>query len=154
MEQLERDAPAKLREWQDAIKSLFSTLAKYLEEQASDGMLSLSQEPLTLHEDLVGQYEVPVLHVKAPSSSVVFTPGGLFIIGAKGRIDMTVQGRGTQSEKYSLLRRLDANSDAVTWLISCPPARAVPNQIVQVGSYEFMPLTKQSFEAAMENILV
>jgi len=151
--QLEQDLPNKLAEWQDAIKQLYHSFRDSLKEYEAAGEIAFLEEPLALHEDLLGGYSVSLLRIKTPGSTIVLTPVGLFVIGAKGRVDMRVHGRGMRSDRYTLLRRLDSPPSEAEWIVSCPPAREARDKVIKLGPYKFMPLSKDTIETALENML-
>ncbi|HUY34618.1 MAG TPA: hypothetical protein VMV69_17875 [Pirellulales bacterium] len=50
----------------------------------------VGRESLTLTEDRIGSYEVPILRLQTPSSRLILEPIARFVMGAEGRVDLAV----------------------------------------------------------------
>jgi hypothetical protein len=82
------DWTAKRDAWTDAVHRLYK---KILEEYLSTVKdVEVQQAEKTITENYIGEYRVPELTLRVGDEQVVFSPIGVNIVGAKGRMD--VQG--------------------------------------------------------------
>jgi hypothetical protein len=83
------DWEAKRDAWIKAVKDLYETIeADYLKAAKSDVEITHPDKVVT--ENYVGEYHIGELVLRVGDEQVVFSPKGVNIVGAQGRID--VQG--------------------------------------------------------------
>ena len=79
------DNPQRLREWRDAIEELIDQITRWCNEL---DWLVERKEGKVLHEDLTGEYSVPVLWIQTPRGRVIVEPVALYLVGVEGRVDI------------------------------------------------------------------
>jgi hypothetical protein len=83
------DWAAKRDAWIKAVKDLYKTIADdYLKAVKADVEITYPEKVVT--EDSIGEYRIPELNLRVGDEVVVFSPKGVHVVGARGRID--VQG--------------------------------------------------------------
>ncbi|WP_156516572.1 hypothetical protein [Paraburkholderia caribensis] len=75
--------------WLQKLDQLYSLIEDGLSDYIKDGSIRLSFVETTLTEDLLGTYAVREAHITIGTQSVKLRPLGTFLIGARGRVDMT-----------------------------------------------------------------
>ncbi|MBO0698200.1 MAG: hypothetical protein J2P46_07390 [Zavarzinella sp.] len=81
------DWAAKRDDWIAAVRRLFQTIrSNYLRSAA--GEVELTEREKGVTEDFVGQYRVPELVLRVGDEEVVFSPKGVNVVGAAGRVDV------------------------------------------------------------------
>lgn len=137
--------PQFIAEWQDAVRWLNNQLQTWLAEYVQDGSITFAKEMIELREETLGSYSVEAMNINAGPIVVRVQPTGRMIVAAAGRVDMYRQGRSSDGDRILFLR-LDADRiDA--WGMRLP-LKTGPRPHV-VG-----PLTKETFESALESLLV
>lgn len=79
--------------WIAKIDDLYRDITKILKAYIDRNQFSISREPMVLHEELLGSYEVHALKLNFGYSNAAFRPKGTYLIGTPGRVDLT-GGRG------------------------------------------------------------
>jgi hypothetical protein len=75
--------------WIKAVKDLYKTIADdYLQAVKADVEITYPDKVVT--EDSIGEYHIPELNLRVGDELVIFSPKGVNVVGARGRID--VQG--------------------------------------------------------------
>lgn len=83
------DWEAKRDAWISAVNDLYRTIEDdYLKEAKAN--VEVNRADMVLSENNIGEYHVDELTLRVGDEAVVFSPKGVNIVGAKGRID--VQG--------------------------------------------------------------
>jgi hypothetical protein len=139
-------------EWVEAVEALFNQIRSFLAEYASENLLSLAQESVSTHEEDLGIYSISRLSIRSGKSVVRLTPAGRLVAGALGRIDLF--NADLPYYGYMLLRQGFGLGD---WQI----AHREPNSLLGKGGGSLdagpivfaEPLTKASFELALDNLL-
>lgn len=80
--------------WLTKIDELYDDVERLLGSYLATGRFTLSRESVSLHEDLLGNYQAPALTLNFGYSNAEFRPVGTFLIGSPGRVDLK-GGRGT-----------------------------------------------------------
>jgi hypothetical protein len=81
------DWAAKRDAWIKAVNALYHTIAdEYLGAAKNDVEITLNQ--VEAAEKYVGGYRIPQLVLKVGDEQVFFTPVGINVVGAQGRIDV------------------------------------------------------------------
>ena len=83
------DWEGRKKAWMKAIEDLYKLIVeKLLAKEQSKGLVKFGYATKTLSEDFIGTYEVRELLLLVGDEKVAFTPKGLLIVGASGRVDM------------------------------------------------------------------
>ena len=83
------DWPAKRDTWIQSVDDLYDVITKqYLAGPINDGSVTVSYEEKQVTEDYVGQYTIRVLVLQVGEEKVIFSPKGVNVVGASGRIDL------------------------------------------------------------------
>jgi hypothetical protein len=80
------DWAAKREAWVRAVDSLFGTISDYL--RAADAAVVLTLSRKVVVEKSVGEYHISELVLRVGDEEVVFSPKGLHVVGAQGRVDV------------------------------------------------------------------
>lgn len=72
------------QEWISRVRAL----AEQIVEWSTGAGWRVEREEKTVQEELLGRYDVPVLHIHLPGGELVLNPIGLDVIGANGRVDL------------------------------------------------------------------
>ena len=82
------DWHAKKEEWVAAVRRLHAKILDLLGPARNSGAVVTLQTEAELTEDFVGTYYAPVLKLTVGDDRVVFSPQGLHVYGASGRVDL------------------------------------------------------------------
>lgn len=124
-------------DWRSAVSDLYDRIADWLAPYVDEGTMLLTRHPKSAHEERTGPYDIDVLDIDVGPETVRLDPRGAVVIGARGRIDMTLLGRG--DPVMLILAETDA---APEWSIVDRTRRTT-----------LTPLTKDAFEAALDAVL-
>ncbi len=94
------DRPATLRAWLDQVEELFRDVRAWAEGNG----WRVTEEPVSVRKEVLGEYRAPRLAVQAPGALIYVEPVGREIIGAEGRVDLYSYPALT---RIMLLRRRD-----------------------------------------------
>ncbi len=75
---------ARIQEWQAAVTAAMNDAQKWSEQEG----WPVRREEKTAHEEMLGDYVVPLLHIRVSEGELLVKPVGLHVIGADGRIDL------------------------------------------------------------------
>jgi hypothetical protein len=75
--------------WLEKLEQLYSLVRQSLSKYLGDGSIRLEFSDITLQEEQLGSYTVKEAHVAMGRQVVKLTPLGTFLLGARGRVDMT-----------------------------------------------------------------
>lgn len=78
--------------WLAALEELYAHIKVWLSEPLSLNLLSLEEEPVEINEYKLGPYKATRLVLRTGRDKVRIEPVGTFIIGARGRVDVTTPG--------------------------------------------------------------
>jgi hypothetical protein len=139
-------------EWVAGVDSLCNDIRLFLSEYQADNLLALMEERISVHEEGLGDYSIARLSIRSGKSLVRLTPVGRLVAGALGRADLA--NSDTPLHGYMLLRQGFKSSD---WQIAhrqANPFLTTGGGSLDVGPIMFAePLTKNSFEQALDNLL-
>ena len=82
------DRDKELKEWEQQLGRFYQTVETFLRSYIEEGKVRILYEKKQLHEELLGSYQVDSLVVEIGYNKICFNPVGIFVVGAKGRIDM------------------------------------------------------------------
>jgi hypothetical protein len=126
------DWAAKRDNWVAAIRRLFQVIqTNYLKSAA--GEVELAEQEKNVSEEFVGQYTVPELVLRVGDERVIFSPKGINVVGAAGRIDVV----GDRGEAILVWRGGD------DWNIV----------VSRVPVVRLVPLTAESFADVLTEIM-
>ena len=81
------DWASKRDAWIKAVKALYETIEDdYL--KAVKGDVEITHPEKVVSENYIGEYRIPELILRAGDEQIVFSPKGVNIVGAQGRIDL------------------------------------------------------------------
>lgn len=81
------DWGAKRDAWIEAVEDLYRTIESDFLKAAKDDV-EVAYADKVVNENCIGQYKVRELELRVGDERVVFSPKGVNIVGAKGRIDV------------------------------------------------------------------
>ena len=146
--------------FKEAISALYNKVESFLEEYTASGGLRITKGTTVVEEEHFGRYHAPTMTIFAGSLAVMLVPAGLAVIGARGRIDMSRQGRPAEDDQIWLLRAAAGTGGEEQWAITMPPPPGT-----HIGGPRFRPgafgpptritkeLTKQTFELCLDHLL-
>jgi hypothetical protein len=73
-----------LRQWQGLVRSLASDVRSWSESHG----WRVDEKSLTLTEEQLGSYDVPMLIIQLPDRPVFLEPVARLVMGAQGRVDL------------------------------------------------------------------
>jgi hypothetical protein len=76
-------------EWLRSLDALYTRIESFLQEYISSGEVKREYRPVDLTEEYIGSYAAKEMVLSIGRRKVRLTPVGTFIIGAKGRVDLT-----------------------------------------------------------------
>ena len=82
------DWQARKEAWITSVERLHETIKHLLEPSEKKGIASIATNWIDITEDFVGTYTVPELKLTVGDDRVTFTPKGLIVYGASGRVDV------------------------------------------------------------------
>lgn len=128
------DWQAKKKDWIDAVERLYETIKDdILKDSVAEKLVQVRRRNKSLEERFIGKYTIPELAVRIGDEEVVFSPKGVNVIGAKGRVDL-IGERGEVTmvlqpeERWSIVER-------------------------RLSSTRLVPLTRASLLAALQDIM-
>ena len=83
------DRDKELREWEQQLDRFYQMVESFLYSYIKEGKVQCHYGKKQLHERLLGSYQARSLVLKIGHNEIDFNPVGTFLIGAKGRVDMT-----------------------------------------------------------------
>lgn len=75
--------------WLTRLSQLYELVSASLRQYTDDGSISVDIEDVDLHEEQLGTYTAKAARITVGRSLVKLDPIGTFLIGARGRVDMT-----------------------------------------------------------------
>jgi hypothetical protein len=81
---------AKKDSWVRSVEHLYDYVTVMLEDSLSTE--EVTRTPMTVTEDFVGEYSIPMLELRIGNERVEFRPKGITVIGAEGRVDVRGEG--------------------------------------------------------------
>lgn len=153
----------KKEEWTKEIDTFLEQIKRYFKKYKGSGVV-IYEQPLNINEEYIGSYVTKKLIVKFNNDTVIFTPVGRNIIGAKGRLDMdgkagkvkfvlvekniqspqivtTISDGLAQKAVMSKLEKSE-NQEKNIWKISTPPPKI-----------KYLELTEDSFFNALMEVI-
>jgi len=76
-------------DWLGKLDLLYSLVSTSLAQYIADGSIKIRFSELPLFEELLGDYVVQQAHITVGTQVANLKPKGTFLIGARGRVDMT-----------------------------------------------------------------
>ena len=152
------DREAFVKEWRDAVVRLHDQIREFLDEYIDDGSISvLSISLVTLSEEALGNYQAPMMRLKAGPAIVEVKPVGRMIVGATGRVDLYRQGR-TSTNKRVIVLRVSYPPEEEKWELVIPP-KDRPFELMGASDLaaslksQHLPFDKPNLELAIDRIL-
>lgn len=156
------DKAKELDQWKRYTEVFYQSIELFLQKYIDDSKITLVYKTETLHEDLVGSYEVKALTISIGANQIRVKPIGMMLVGVKGRIDM-IGSRGTVKfvlvEKNASAPKLSTRiwvkgeeplseqpvidpPSEWTWKIATPPPKI-----------KYIELEEESFYTAMQEVV-
>lgn len=82
------DRDKEIKEWEQQLDRFYNAVEAFLHSYIEEGKVRLHYGKKQLHEELLGNYQVKSLVIEIGSNRICLDPVGMFLIGAKGRVDM------------------------------------------------------------------
>jgi hypothetical protein len=82
------DWEAKKAQWLASLEKLYARIKNLLDESIRDGTVDVVGFEAEVNEDYIGTYRVPQLGLTVGRDRVLFSPKGINVIGAEGRVDL------------------------------------------------------------------
>jgi hypothetical protein len=83
------DWDGERKEWLDYLDKLYKKIESLLHKYVSAGQIQLGYGQIDLNEENLGSYAAKQMVLRIGPKSVVLEPIGTFLIGSKGRVDIT-----------------------------------------------------------------
>lgn len=147
--------------WLEKLGQLYSLVEESLAEYIADGRINIERSDMALTEELLGTYIVQEARIIIGRQLVKLTPIGTFLIGARGRVDMsgprgitrfTIVPPGARAPHVRVTvvvlgQMLPTDEPIVqpetwVWKIATPPPRIT-----------YIDLTKESFREALMSVI-
>jgi len=134
------DWDAKRDDWVSSVERLYEFLkGTLLKDLIEDKTVEDSTELKQLAEEHIGTYTVPELTLKIGGEKVVFSPKGVTVIGAAGRVDL----RGDR-DTVTLVREKGQDGHADKWHVIVQRTPSIKSQ----------PLDADSLKWALERVML
>jgi hypothetical protein len=134
------DWNAKKAEWITAVEQLYEFLTgSLLKESIDEKTVHVSEVSKQITEEYIGTYAIPELRLKIGNDLVVFSPMGVNVVGAQGRVDV----RGDR-DTVTLIRDMTPASPSQQWKMV----------LQRVPRVETAPLDSNSLKAAFQRIML
>jgi hypothetical protein len=75
--------------WFAKIEELYSKTEQLLRKYTRSGNIQLTRGSVTIHEQLLGSYQVETLKLNLRFNNAEFKPVGTYLFGSPGRVDLT-----------------------------------------------------------------
>jgi hypothetical protein len=123
--------------WTTDCSNLMTTISNWLGPLQDQKLLEIKSEKIPIFEDQLGEYEVVSLQIVFLRSEVVkIRPVARFIIGAKGRIDISTGGT------------------LLVMMLAKPPGEWVfAKRNIQLGQFETWPFNRDTFDEFLSQFL-
>lgn len=79
------DWDTQLKQWKEQIEKLYKMITPWIDDI---GNTKISFQDKTIHEEMIGTYNVQILVANINQSEIKFDPVGSVIVGAWGRVDV------------------------------------------------------------------
>lgn len=150
----EQNKPALIKEWQAAVHELLTWMHKELASYERDGSMVVEILGRQLNEDYLGSYSTEAMAIKIGPIIVNVEPIARMIVGGLGRVDMHRQGRAADSQRIMFLRAgRERQDEALPWNVRFPNFASPGQRIIRGMQHRIEPLTKETFETALELLL-
>ena len=130
------DWEAKKAEWLASLQRLYARIKNLLDESIRDGTVEVFEFEAEVTEDYLGPYKVRQLGLAVGRDRVLFSPKGVNVIGAEGRVDL--QG---DRDTVTLIRT--ASGGGGEWEVVL---QRVPKLVA-------VPLDESSLAAALQRVM-
>lgn len=131
------DVGARVAAWQKHVDRLYDNVVEWLGPYIAAGDIVAQREEQEVWEELSGPYKINRLDLEIGSETVRLSPQGTYVIGASGRVDLSVVGTG--DPVFLIATNLESDE---AW------------RIVERGKKTVLkPLTASSFEETLESLL-
>jgi hypothetical protein len=155
------DLEKELGMWRGKLDQLYALVANSLSEYTADGSIGIDFSQIELTEELLGTYTVMEGLVTVGRQVVKLRPIGTFLVGARGRVDMSgprgitrlvivppearapqVRVTLTSHGERKALNELTSPPESWVWKIATPAPRIT-----------YIDLTKESFREALIGVV-
>lgn len=119
----------EIDQFKSDLDELYGSVETWLSEAMKAGDVRVSREFVEITEATAGAYEMDRLRIEIGTSAVMeITPVGRFIVGAKGRADLTLVGSTEPSYRLVLLSDETGHS---RWMMTSRPRGMAPTVLDQ-----------------------
>ena len=151
------------RQWKQDLEQFNGMVEEFLREYIDQKKVSLSKITKNMNEEIIGNYEADSLVIEIGTSKVYFDPVGRYVIGAKGRVDMS----GPHGTVKFLLVPKDASAPRIgVRRVSITEERPPESELIQavqepwvwkIGTpppkSKYIELEKESFHTAVMEVV-
>jgi len=144
----EDSIPALKEEWKKDIDDLFRLIrVDFLGSHAESGLIKFNDVAVQRYEDMIGGYDTAELQIIAGNSIVIVSPVARMMIGSEGTVSM----KRKNTVREVVLHRNRADKPSTEWTVLSAGASnlSAPGRT----SSAHQPLTKESFEVALDQLL-
>ncbi|GHU27452.1 hypothetical protein AGMMS50256_07360 [Betaproteobacteria bacterium] len=144
--------------WLLKLDELYQLIEESLRQYIDKGNIQLEYKNVSLSEELLGTYDAKAAYIKVGRHVVKLDPIGTFLIGARGRVDMTgpngivrfvIVPPGSSGPNVILIRQESQTQQVPetppenwVWKISTPPPRIT-----------YIDLTDESFRSSLMGVV-
>jgi len=143
--------------WLKKLDDLYELVERSLAPHLKPGSIRLISRTIELHEEQLGNYQVPAIDIAVGRAIVELVPIGTFLIGVRGRVDMTgprgtarlvIAPEGSTTPTFRITTPLldpaqhPESPEAWVWKISTPPPRIT-----------YIDLTEESFRETLMGVI-
>ncbi|GAN91988.1 hypothetical protein Gbth_003_062 [Gluconobacter thailandicus F149-1 = NBRC 100600] len=128
--------PHQREDWVSAIEALYHEIEEAITESAQAPVpLPSNKGYANIDDGPLGQYVVPTLEISLYSEKLRFQPSGTMLVGAAGRVEMSLDRRGA-TKKVDFVRMVQDGKPSDIWTIrlstglrSAPTTQGTPEVV-------------------------
>lgn len=145
------DSERERADWLKRINDLYGLIEQALAEYTRSGTISITYQEVSMFEEAIGRYPARRMTIRIGDRMISLKPKGAFVIGAKGRVDLTGPADSSRfvvvpkhlsgpSFKIASRPEVESGADSVEWVWKL--ATKPPN-------IRYVELTKESIRHAL-----
>lgn len=84
----------RIDQYKKRVEELYNLITEdWLHKNVEDGLITIAREPVTIREEMLGNYEVDSLIITIDGKRILLKPYGTILIGTRGRVDISCRMR-------------------------------------------------------------
>lgn len=157
------DRKDQIQKWNLEIQKLYSQVEIWLKTSLQKNYVTLDKKPIQLEEEGPGKYTVESLEILVGKGKIIFEPIGMFIIGARGRVDilgpygkkemLLLLGENEVPEVRVTVHVAGLEKDKETQEIVPEPTNLAWKLAIKTPNLKVIPLSEDVFEQIIERLL-